>query len=94
VKAWGALIVGAKEGRRSAIAWLKQQPKTSPKTVTYIQKLLQHLEGEPTAKISSSHPSRIIGVVQPVAKINPTIGCNPIQKQRTYSINKYGIKYK
>jgi hypothetical protein len=80
VKAWGALIVGAKEGRRSAIAWLKQQPKTSPKTVTYIQKLLQHLEGEPTAKISSSHPSRIIGVVQPVAKINPTDWLQPDPK--------------
>lgn len=80
VKAWGALIVGAKEGRRNAIAWLKQQPNTSPKTVTYIQKLLQHLEGEPPAKISSSHPSRIIGVVQPVANINPTDWLQPDPK--------------
>ncbi|MBW4638157.1 MAG: hypothetical protein KME05_07970 [Gloeocapsa sp. UFS-A4-WI-NPMV-4B04] len=80
VKAWGALIVGAKEGRRNAITWLKQQPKTSPKTVTYIQKLLHHLEGEPPAKISSSHPSRIIGVVQPVTKINPTDWLQPDPK--------------
>lgn len=88
VKAWGALIVGAKEGRRSAIAWLKQQPQTSPKTVTYIQKLLQHLEGEPTAKISSSHPSRIIGVVQPVANINPTDWLQPDPKATLNLLNQ------
>lgn len=88
VEAWGALIVGAKEGRRSAIAWLKQQPQTSPRTVTYIQKLLQHLEGEPTAKISSSHPSRIIGVVQPVAKINPTDWLQPDPKATLNLLNQ------
>lgn len=88
VQAWGALIVGAKEGRRNALAWLKQQPKTSPKTVTYIQKLLQHLEGDPIAKISSSHPSRIIGVVQPVAKINPSEWLQPNSKTTLELLNQ------
>lgn len=88
VKAWGALIVGAKEGRRSAIAWLKQQPKTSPKTVTYIQNLLQHLEGEPTAKISSPHRSRMIGSVQPVTKINPTDWLQPDPKATLNLLNQ------
>lgn len=46
VKAWGALIVGAKEGKLSAIAWLKQQPKTTPANVAYIQTLLRRLEGD------------------------------------------------
>jgi hypothetical protein len=81
VKAWGALIVGAKEGRRSAIAWLKQQPKTTPATITYIQKLLKRLEGDfSTTKIPSSHPSRIVGSVQPVTKFNPTEWLQPNQK--------------
>jgi hypothetical protein len=46
VKAWGALIVAAKEGKLSAIAWLKQQPKTTPATAAYIQTLLRRLEGD------------------------------------------------
>ena len=79
VKAWGALIIGAKEGRRSAIAWVKQQPKTTPKTIGYIQNLLKHLEGDfSPAKIPSSHPSRIIGSVQPVT-INLTEWLHPDQ---------------
>jgi hypothetical protein len=80
VKAWGALIVGAKEGRRSAIAWLKQQPKNTPKTIDYIQNLLKYLEGDfSPAKIPFSHPSRIVGSVQPVT-INPTEWLQPDQK--------------
>jgi len=44
------------------MAWLNQQPKTTPATVAYIQSLLRRLRGEfSTAKISSSHPSRIVG---------------------------------
>lgn len=72
VKAWGALIVGAKEGRRSAIAWLKQQPKTTPANITYIQNLLKRLEGDFSSAIPSGHPSRIIGAVQPITKVNLT----------------------
>lgn len=71
VKAWGALITGAKEGRQQAIAWLKQQPKTTQANITYVQNLLKRLEGDfSTPKISASHPSRIIGSVQPITKIN------------------------
>lgn len=80
VKAWGALIVGAKEGRRSAIAWLKRQPKTTPATITYNQNLLKRLEGDfSTAKIPSSHPSRMIGSVQPLTKVNLTEWLQPNQ---------------
>lgn len=71
VKAWGALITGAKEGRPRAIAWLKQQPKTTKANITYIQNLLKRLEGDfSTPNISASHPSRIIGSVQPITKLN------------------------
>lgn len=44
VKAWGALILAEQQGTGSAIAWLRQQPKTTPATVSYIQTLLRHLE--------------------------------------------------
>lgn len=71
VLAWGALILAAQPGRGSAMAWLNQQPKTTPATVAYIQSLLRRLRGEfSTAKISSSHPSRIVGSVEPVTKVN------------------------
>ncbi len=79
VKAWGALIVGAKEGRRSAIAWVKQQPKTTLTTIGYIQNLLKQLEGDfSPAKIPSRHSSRVVGSVQPVT-INPTEWLQPDQ---------------
>ncbi len=45
VQAWGALIVAAKSGNDSAIAWLKQQPQTTTSTLSYINKLLSRLEG-------------------------------------------------
>jgi hypothetical protein len=80
VKAWGALIVGAKEGRRSAIAWLKQQPKTTSANITYIQNLLKRLEGDFSAKVLSGHPSRIVGSVQPITKVNLTEWLQPEPK--------------
>lgn len=81
VKAWGALILGAKEGRRSAIVWLKRQPRTTPATITYMQNLLKRLEGDfSTAKIPSSHSSRMIGSVQLLTKVNLTEWLQPIQK--------------
>lgn len=44
VKAWGALILTTQQGKAEAIAWLQQQPKTTPTTVNYIQPLLRRLE--------------------------------------------------
>ena len=46
VKAWGVLILASQQGRESAIAWLKQQPKTTPATIAYIQSLLEPLSDE------------------------------------------------
>lgn len=72
VLAWGTLIVEAKEGRRSAITWLRQQPKTTPATVAYIQSLLRLLEGDfSKPKISFGYPSRIVGSAEPITKVNP-----------------------
>jgi len=65
VKAWGALIVAAQQGQKTAIAWLKQQPKTTPATVAYIQPLLKRLDGVSTTSTSSNgNLSRIVGTNQ------------------------------
>lgn len=47
VKAWGTLLVAAQQGQVQAIAWLKQQPRTTPATISYIQPLLTQLVGNP-----------------------------------------------
>ncbi|MUL37549.1 hypothetical protein BWI75_14745 [Gloeocapsopsis sp. AAB1 = 1H9] len=73
VKAWGALLKGAKEGRKSAIAWLKQQPQTTSTDIVYIQKLLKRLEGDFSShKVATSHSSRFVGTAQQITQINPT----------------------
>lgn len=54
VKAWGALILAAQQGEESAIAWLEQQPKTTPATVAYIKSLLKPLGDEPSKTVFSS----------------------------------------
>jgi len=81
VQAWGALIRAAKEGRGSAIAWLKQQPKTTTASTDYVKLLLSCLEGDfSTPKISSRHSSRLVGSVEPVAKVNPAKWMQPNQQ--------------
>lgn len=77
----GALIRAAKEGRGSAIAWLKQQPKTTTASIDYIKRLLSRLEGDfSTPKISSRHSSRLVGSVEPLAKVNPAEWMQPNQQ--------------
>lgn len=72
VKAWGALLKGAQESRRNAIAWLKQQPQTTSADIAYIQKLLKRLEGDFSSnKVVTSHSSRFVGTAQQVTQINP-----------------------
>ncbi|AFZ28743.1 hypothetical protein Glo7428_0128 [Gloeocapsa sp. PCC 7428] len=72
VKAWGALLKGAQESRRSAIAWLKQQPQTTAADVAYIQRFLKRLEGDFSSnKVTTSHLSRFVGTAQQMTKVNP-----------------------
>jgi hypothetical protein len=81
VQAWGALIRAAKEGKGSAITWLKQQPKTTTASTDYIKRLLRHLEGDfSSPKISSRHSNRLVGSVEPVAKVNPAEWLQPNQQ--------------
>ncbi|NEU75669.1 hypothetical protein PI95_024685, partial [Hassallia byssoidea VB512170] len=68
VQAWAALILAAGQGQNRANSWL-EEAKITPDNLTHIQSLLRQLNGEVTP-ISSTHPSRIIGSVQPISSIN------------------------
>jgi hypothetical protein len=68
VQAWAALILAAGQGQNRANSWLKEA-KITPDNLTYIQSLLRQLDGE-VIPIASTHPSRIIGSVQPISSIN------------------------
>ncbi len=67
VEAWGAMITAAQHGQKAAIAWLNQQPQTTPATLEYIQPLLKQLNGELT---TDGQSSRIVGSVEPLNQFN------------------------
>ena len=72
VKAWGALILAAKQGRLKAIAWLTQLSKDKPVNYASINELLDRLDTVlGTASPTNSQGSRIIGTAQPVLNVNP-----------------------
>lgn len=70
VQAWAALILAEQQGEGRANSWLKAQPKITNATVTYIQGLLKQLNENRPSQISS-HPSQLVGTVQPLSQINP-----------------------
>lgn len=71
VQAWGALIVAAKEGRQSAIAWLNQQPQKTPVTIARVNQLLDLMDAPWTAALPiSSHTSQIIGSAKLTSQVN------------------------
>lgn len=74
VKAWGALILAAQQGEPKAKSWVEER-KTTPENITYIQTLLKRLNGDYTTKTTqtdANHSGRIVGSVQPIAKVNQT----------------------
>ncbi len=74
VKAWGALIMAAQQGRPKAIAWLKQLQKNKPAQPdnnTQINELLDHLEDtEGIGSLNGSRLSQIIGDARQVVNVN------------------------
>lgn len=76
VQAWAALILAAKHGQERANSWLNGQSKTTTDTLTYIQGLLEQLNGE-ASYISSPHLSQIVGSVQSIAEVNPADWLQP-----------------
>ena len=91
VKAWGALILAAQQGRAQAIAWLNQLPSPNaektkaqiikPDDYAEIVALLDYLDtalvqGSPTASITS-HLSQIVGTAQKVTTVKPSDWLQP-----------------
>ncbi|MEH1926760.1 hypothetical protein [Nostoc sp.] len=70
VQAWFALILGVQRGEEYTNSWLKAQPKITKDNLAYIQGLLAKLNGEGRkSEISSTHPSQIVGSVQPITQV-------------------------
>jgi hypothetical protein len=71
VQAWGALILAVQRGEEYANSWLNAQPQTKKDTLAYIQGLLARVNSEgKKSQILSTHPSQIIGSVQPITQVN------------------------
>ncbi|MEH2147338.1 hypothetical protein [Nostoc sp.] len=77
VQAWFALILAVQRGEEHANSWLKAQPKITKDHLAYIQGLLARLNGEGTSQISSTHPSQIVGTVQPITQVTNTEWLQP-----------------
>ncbi|MBN3927386.1 hypothetical protein [Nostoc sp. NMS4] len=78
VQAWFALILAVQRGEEHANSWLKAQPKITKENLDYIQGLLARLNGEGTkSQISSTHPSQIVGTVQPITQVTNTEWLQP-----------------
>ena len=78
VQAWFALILTVQRGEGHANSWLKAQPTIAKDNLTYIQGLLAKLNSEGTkSQISSTHPSQIVGTVQPITQVTSTEWLQP-----------------
>ncbi|MDZ8183895.1 MAG: hypothetical protein RMX96_03395 [Nostoc sp. ChiSLP02] len=76
VQAWFALILAVQQGQEAANSWLKTQPQITKDSLAYIQSLLAKLDGE-TIKLQTSHPSQIVGTVQPIAQVTTSEWLQP-----------------
>ncbi len=78
VQAWFALILAVQRGEGHANSWLKGQLKITKDNLAYIQGLLTRLNGESAKlQISSTHPSQIVGTVQPITQVTRTEWLQP-----------------
>jgi hypothetical protein len=78
IKAWGALILTAKQGRLKALDWLEQLSKAKPVNFFRINELLDRLDTVLGTTLSTNrHGSRIIGTAQPVLNVNPADWLQP-----------------
>ncbi|MCC5610444.1 hypothetical protein LC612_27765 [Nostoc sp. CHAB 5834] len=77
LQAWFALILAVQQGEGHANSWLKAQPKITKDNLAYIQGLLARLNSEGASQISSTHPSQIVGTVQPITQVTNTEWLQP-----------------
>ncbi|WP_414570574.1 hypothetical protein [Nostoc sp. CCY 9925] len=76
VQAWFALILAVQRGQEAANSWLGTQPQITKDRLAYIQGLLAKLNGEAT-KLEISHPSQIVGTVQPITQVTSSDWLQP-----------------
>jgi len=76
VQAWFALILAVQRGQEAANSWLETQPQITKDRLADIQGLLAKLDGE-VAKSQISHPSQIVGTVQPMADVTSSEWLQP-----------------
>ncbi|HBE19781.1 MAG TPA: hypothetical protein DEG17_02335 [Cyanobacteria bacterium UBA11149] len=96
IKSWGALIIGAKQGKAKAIAWLKKLAPTESETTPspsdiQIYALLDYLEGgiSPPSPINS-HLSQIIGTAQKITTVKPDDWLQPGDLNLSVGIEESG----
>ncbi|MEH2338236.1 hypothetical protein [Nostoc sp.] len=78
VQAWFALILAVQQGEEHVNSWLKAQPKITKDNLAYIQGLLARLNNQGIkSQISSTHPSQIVGTVQPITQVTSTEWLQP-----------------
>jgi hypothetical protein len=75
VQTWAALMLAVQHDRGRANSWLQAQPKITPDTIAEIQGLLARIDHQSPS--SSSHPSRIVGSIQPITQIKNTDWLQP-----------------
>lgn len=72
VKAWGALLLTAQQGRSQAINWLIKQESNSLETVAEVEGILEQLElAIADAETKQTHFSQIVGSATPLERVNP-----------------------
>ncbi|AFY32008.1 hypothetical protein [Calothrix sp. PCC 7507] len=71
VQAWTALMLAVQQEEAGANSWLRSQLQITPDTRAYIQGLLRLLNNHQlsTSQDLFSHPSRIVGSVQPMTQV-------------------------
>jgi len=79
VKTWGALLIAAQKGQIAAIAWFKQQSKTTPANMTRLQGLLKRLDGvrSDTDSVATLPTGQIVGSAQLLPHLNPAEWLQP-----------------
>ena len=72
-QAWSALILASSQSPERAHSWLKTQTKIPKDSLTYIQGLLNQLQGKVVKlEIPTSHSSQIVGAAKSITQFNPT----------------------
>lgn len=98
VQIWATLILAAQSGEKRANAWLQSQKNVTDQTRKDAQIWLRRLRGEVVGgsltTTNTPHPSRIIGSVQPIDKINaadwlnfdPSLNLTPNNSTKWYKV--------